>query len=258
MITDTRQGAGRKLLLVHGLGSSSGTWRTIDKTLAAHREVIELTLPGHAGTSAEPDSGTFLGLVRSVDDYLAANDLVGVDMVGTSMGGRIVLELARTGRAGNVIALDPGGFWKGWEREYFRLTLGASGGLLRFLRPVLPALCRNTATRTLLLLQLSAKPWDLDATLVADELRTLADTPTFDALVRDLAHGAGQKGPAAPGTGRIAIGWGRNDRLCIPRQAQRAMTQFPSATLHWFDECGHSPGWDQADETVALILNTTA
>lgn len=257
VITDKRQGSGPKLLLVHGLGSSSGTWRTIDRALAAHREVIALDLPGHAGTPAESDSGTFNGLVRSVSEYLAANNLVGVDMVGASLGGRVVLELARRGLAGNVVALDPGGFWKGWEKDYFRLTIGASGGLLRFLRPVLPALSRNVVSRTLLLLQLSAKPWDLDAVLVSNELRLLASTPTFDALVRDLVDGETQVGPAAPNTGRIAIGWGRKDRLCLTSQAARAMNQFPSATLHWFDDCGHFPGWDQPEQTTALILATT-
>jgi len=33
-------------------------------------------------------------------------------MVGSSLGARLVLEMARRGRAGSVIALDPGGFWQ--------------------------------------------------------------------------------------------------------------------------------------------------
>ena len=54
-----------------------------------------------------------------------------------------------------------------------------------------------------------------------------------------------------------AIGWGRKDRLCLPRQARRAQTAFPSATLHWFAQSGHFPMWDQPEETIRLILEST-
>lgn len=257
MIKDERRGEGKRLLLVHGLGGSARSWDTIQAALAQHREVITIDLPGHGGTPAEPDSGTFAGLVRSVEAYLDANGLFGVDMVGSSMGARMVLELARRGRAGNVVALDPGGFWRGWERGFFRTTIAASVRLLRATRPALPALSATAATRTLLLFQLSAKPWKLRPEVVATELRSFAATPTFDALVRDLAGGPEQQGPAAAGSGRITIGWGREDRLCLPRQAARAQAAFPSATLHWFDECGHFPMWDRPDETAELVLRAT-
>lgn len=258
MIADDRRGAGRRLLLIHGLGGSAHSWDTIQQALAGEREVITINLPGHGGAAAEPDSGTFDGLVRSVATYLTASGLTGVDMVGSSMGARIVLELARRGSAGNVVALDPGGFWRGWERTFFKTTIGASVRLLRATRLALPTLGGTAATRTLLLAQLSAAPWKLDRQVVATELQSFVATPVFDALVRDLAAGPEQRGPAAPGVGRVTIGWGRNDRLCLPRQAARAQAAFPSATLHWFDRCGHFPMWDQPDETIDLILRATA
>lgn len=46
-------------------------------------------------------------------------------MVGRSLGARLVLEMARRGRAGSVIVLDPGGFWQGWERTFFGITTTA-------------------------------------------------------------------------------------------------------------------------------------
>ena len=87
-------------------------------------------------------------------------------------------------------------------------------------------------------------------------MRSFAATPTFDALVRDLAYGAPQQGIDTP-SGRVTIGWGRQDLLCLPRQAARAMAAFPGATLHWFDRCGHFPMWDKPEETVELILRAT-
>ncbi|HCB75578.1 MAG TPA: alpha/beta hydrolase [Sphingomonas bacterium] len=251
------RGGGKQLLLIHGLGSSWRAWQPILDGLATERSVIAIDLPGHGATKAEPESGTFAGLVGSVERYLVENNLVGVDVVGSSMGARIVLELARRGKVGNVVALDPGGFWRGWERPFFRTTIGLSAKLLRMLRSRLPAISRSAPARMALLAQLSAKPAALSPELVATELTGIADTLTFDALVRDLADGPEQQGPAADPEQRIVIGWGRQDRLCLPRQASRAMAAFPSATLHWFEHSGHFPMWDMPNEATAVILQAT-
>lgn len=253
-----QSGAGQKLLLIHGLGGSWQSWNTILSPLSAQRTVIAIDLPGHGASPAESESGTFNALVASVERFISERGLVGIDVVGSSMGARIVLELARRGKVGNVVALDPGGFWRGWERTFFKVTIGMSGRLLRALRPALPMLSRNTALRTALLAQLSVRPWALDPLTVTTELIGLSNTATFDALVNDLATGPEQVGPAANSTGRIVIGWGRQDRLCLPRQAARAKAAFPSADLHWFSSSGHFPAWDMPLETVNVILSATA
>ena len=126
-----QRGEGRKLLLIHGLGGSWKSWSTVLNTLRAHRTVIAVDLPGHGATPADADSGTIDGLVGSVERYIADNGLAGIDVVGSSMGARIVLELARRGGVGNVVALDPGGFWRGWERTFFKITIGISGGVTK-------------------------------------------------------------------------------------------------------------------------------
>jgi pimeloyl-ACP methyl ester carboxylesterase len=257
MLSFSKQGSGPKLLLIHGLGSSRAAWGPIVPALAKHRELLLVDLPGHGETSAEEDSGTFAGLARSLREFLAAQGLADVDMVGSSLGGRLVLEMARTGESGSVVALDPGGFWRGWERTFFSSTITASVNLLRLARPALPSLAGNPLTRTALLAQLSARPWALDGKLVASELTSFASTPTFDALVADLATGPEQAGPAAPSAGKVVIGWGQQDRLCIPVQARRAQAAFPSSMLHWFKGSGHFPMWDQPAETVQVILDAT-
>ena len=257
MIEYETRGAGPKLLLVHGLGSTRQAWSSIVPALARHRQVISLDLPGHGASPDEDDSGTFAGLVRSVRGFLDAQDLTGVDMVGSSLGGRIVLELARLGSVGAVVALDPGGFWQGWERTYAGTSLSASVALLRLSRALIPALARNPVSRSALLAQLSARPWALDSGLVEGELKSLAETRTVDALIHDLTAGPAQPGPAAPDSGPVVIGWGAQDRLCLPQQAYRAKAAFPSARLHWFKGSGHFPMWDQPDETVQVVLDAT-
>lgn len=253
-----RCGVGKPLILVHGLGSTRNAWTSIVVALATDRELIMLDLPGHGESPAEDDSGTFDGLARSFEEWLVRENLAGLDMVGSSMGARLVLEMARRGRSGAVISLDPGGFWQGWERTFVKTTLSASGKLLRSLRPALPKLSRSAIARTLLLAQLAARPWALNGKLVGQELQSIANTPTFDALVQDLAFGAPQKGPAAGNAVKITIGWGRHDRLCFPAQAERAQKAFPGSNIVWFERSGHFPMWEQPEDVVRLILDNTS
>ena len=252
----TRTGTGSPLILIHGLGNTPRAWNPIVPALAAKHELITLTLPGHDGTPAEPDSGTFAGLTRTVAEFVQNQQLESAALVGSSLGARMVLELARRGHGGPVVALDPGGFWRGWERGLFKASTIASVRLLRLLRPLLPALSANRASRSALLAQLSARPWALDPKLVGAELASFAATRVFVPLVRDLSAGPAQRGPRA-GTGRVTIGWGRHDRLCLPRQAARALSAFPGAELHWFERSGHFPMWDEPDAAARLILART-
>lgn len=251
-------GAGRKLLLVHGLGGSRQSWSPILTALSAERQVILIDLPGHGGSPAHPGSETFRGLADSVESYIVQNGLDSVDVAGVSLGGRLVLELARRGCVGDVVALDPGGFWHGWERTYFRWTLGASYRLLHLLKRQLGMLSASPVTRTALLAQLSARPWALPRELVERELTSFASTPAVAPLIEDLASGPAQEGPGAPAAGRITIGWGRKDRLCPPHQAARARAAFPNASFHWFEEGGHYSIWDCPQQAAELILGSTA
>lgn len=257
MIEFETRGSGPKLLLVHGLGSSRNAWSPLIPALAEHRNLILLDLPGHGASPAEPDSGTFAGLVGSVRGFIDRQGLAGIDIVGSSLGARIALELARKGGVGAVVALDPGGFWRGWERTFFSTTITASVNLLRLSKPLLPALARNPASRSMLLAQLSARAWALDPALVERELLSFVATPTFGALVEDLAAGPEQVGPAADDSGPVVIGWGAHDRLCLPQQAQRAQAAFPNARLHWFNHSGHFPLWDEPGETAQVVLDAT-
>jgi pimeloyl-ACP methyl ester carboxylesterase len=34
--------------------------------------------------------------------------------------------------------------------------------------------------------------------------------------------------------------------------------RFVDARLHWFEQCGHFPQWDAPEETVRVIVETTA
>ena len=122
----------------------------------------------------------------------------------------MVLELTRQGLGRNCAALDPGGFWCGWETRWFHWTLAAAIRLVRLLRPFHPGLSRHALARTLLLLlllaQLSARPWLLPFLLVVGELQSLAATSVFHAMLRELARSSLQQGSAVtpwPGHHRL-------------------------------------------------------
>jgi pimeloyl-ACP methyl ester carboxylesterase len=250
-----RHGAGKPLLLVHGLGGSIRSWDSIVPMLGHARELVLVDLPGHGRSPTLQGRQTIAAYADALDLFIERNGLAGVDTVGSSVGARLVLELARRGTGGHTVAFDPGGFWHGWETTWFRSTLAASVKLVRLLRGRIPALSRNRAARTMLLAQLSAHPGRLDPLLVQNELTSIAATHVFDAMLRELARGPLQEGTATP-PGRVTIGWGRNDRLLLPRQAERAVQAFPTAQLHWFDRCGHFPQWDRPREAAEVILNT--
>lgn len=250
-----RQGDGPPLLLVHGLGGSVRSWDSIVPMLGRVREVVLVDLPGHGRSPALPGCQTIAAYADALERFIDRNDLVGVDTVGSSVGARLVLELARRGTGGHAVAFDPGGFWRGWETAWFRTTLAASVRLVRLLRQRIPALSQNRSARMVLLAQLSSRPGGLDPRLVQNELTCIAETKVFDAMLHELARGPLQEGTATP-PGRVTIGWGRQDRLLLPRQAKRAQEAFPTADLHWFDRCGHFPQWDRPKEAAEVILKT--
>ena len=228
--------------------------------MAECRDLIAVDLPGFGDTPPLAGETSIRSLSDAVTAFIDTQGLRGIDVVGSSMGARLVLELARRGGVvGSVVSLDPGGFWRGWERHAFYSSIWLSIRAVRLLQPLMSAISRSKVARTMLLAQFSRRPWALDSEVVLEEMRSYARAPAFDELLSRLAYGDEQEG-AARGSIKapLVIGWGRNDMVCFPNQAKRALAMFPDARLHWFKRCGHFPHWDAPQETVRLILDNTA
>ena len=220
--------------------------------------MIAVDLPGFGETPPLSGEVSIATLTDSVADFIGKQGLDGVATAGQSMGGRMVLELARRGVGGDTVALDPGGFWSDRELAVFGATLRPSIALVRALRSKLPALLASPAGRTVLLAQLSARPWALSPETVLPDVAGLADAPSTGAALDALTKGPKQQGaPAGTVPGRVTIGWGRRDLVTVPKQAARATELFPDAVLHWFERCGHFPQWDAPQEAARLILDST-
>ncbi|CAN5785925.1 hypothetical protein BH09ACT7_BH09ACT7_45990 [soil metagenome] len=204
-----RQGAGTPLLLVHGMGSNWRNWEPVLPPLTREREVIALDLPGFGDSPPLVGDVTIAALTDAVEAFIAHHDLGDIDVVGSSMGARMVLEMARRGHRGGVVALDPGGFWTDPELKVFGATVGASVALVRRIQPLLPALTRTKVGRTALLLQFSAKPWRLPSDLVLQELRSFDRAASLDEALAALVSWAETARDAArfePGARRYRLG----------------------------------------------------
>lgn len=254
-----RRGLGKKILLIHGLGGNCRTWEPVLDSLARNREVIALDLPGWGDSPPLNGETSVSTLADAVTEFLQENDLLGIDAVGSSLGARLVLELARRGGVlGAVVALDPTGFWQGWERKVFYDSTFVSINVLRTFQPFLRGIVYNRLSRFVLLSRLAERPKKVLPEALLASLQGSVGSPVFDEMLFQLAYGEAPIGaPQGSIPHRLVIGWGRQDHVCFSRQAERAIVKFPDAELYWFEDCGHYPHWEQPDETVRVILDAT-
>lgn len=87
------------LLLLHGTGASSHSWRALAPLLAPHAGVIAIDLPGHgfsgpAARGAHGDGATLPGMARGVRALLAAVGVRPNWLVGHSAGAAIAVRMA--------------------------------------------------------------------------------------------------------------------------------------------------------------------
>jgi len=87
-------GSGKTLVLTHGLGVNTETWKTIVPLLSRHYQVLTWDVRGH-GQSDKPDGNCPAKLFASdLAALLRALDIDGAYVLGHSMGGVIALRFA--------------------------------------------------------------------------------------------------------------------------------------------------------------------
>lgn len=82
------------LLLLHGFGGDLNSWLFNHEALAATHTVYALDLPGHGESSKDVGDGTIGWLAEIVSGFLSAVEQPQVHLVGHSLGGAVVLQLA--------------------------------------------------------------------------------------------------------------------------------------------------------------------
>ncbi|WP_062205227.1 acetoin dehydrogenase dihydrolipoyllysine-residue acetyltransferase subunit [Aureimonas sp. AU12] len=107
-----REGEGTPIVLVHGFGSESASWRPLLAELGeGGGPILGVDLAGHGGSLDAPAQG-FDDLVAGVEEALVAEGISGCHLVGHSLGGAVAVAVA-SGIAVDVRSLllvSPAGF----------------------------------------------------------------------------------------------------------------------------------------------------
>ncbi len=102
-------GEGPIIVLLHGTGAATHSWRSLLPLLAREHRVIAMDLPGHGFTRGRPAGGlTLPGMAKAVAALLTALDVVPSQIIGHSAGAAIALRMVRDGvHAERLIGLGP-------------------------------------------------------------------------------------------------------------------------------------------------------
>jgi len=86
-------GAGRPLVILHGLFGSLNNWQTLAKRLGEHFNVFTVDLRNH-GHSPHSSVFTYEAMAEDVRDLLLGDGLSPASLIGHSMGGKAAMQLA--------------------------------------------------------------------------------------------------------------------------------------------------------------------
>ena len=93
-------GAAPVVLLLHGTGAATHSWRGLMPLLATRFTVVAPDLPGHGFTSGRPAGGLAMtAMARAVGELMAALNLAPALIVGHSAGAAIAVRMAIDGAA---------------------------------------------------------------------------------------------------------------------------------------------------------------
>ena len=246
-------GSGEAVLLVHGFGGSTYSWRKVVPALAAGFHVVAVDLAGFGWSERPKGRGTYT-LSGQEDLILGVADALAIDrfhLVGHSYGGGISLWIAtRHGarlRSLTLVDSTLPAYAVSRRRGYAAVRLLVA----LFVRAVAlrPPFVRRSLERSV-----------FDRAVVTDEL--------VDAYVARLAvEGAvdAYRGLTAPVRGPVPqvdltalrlptmIIWGSQDRLLPLLWGERAANAIPGAQLVVIERCGHLP-MEEQPEVFATAL----
>jgi pimeloyl-ACP methyl ester carboxylesterase len=249
-----RAGLGSPLILVHGIGSRWQMWAPVLEALAAEHDVIALDLPGF-GASPMPTAGTPPGpdsLVSLVGGFLAELDIERPHAAGNSLGGLIVLEMARRGLVRSATPVSPAGFASAVEQAVGSTELWIGVRMARWLAPRADSLMRRRVARAVALGGFVARPTAMPPGEASASLRALAAAPWFDATLPTIKPRQFSGGEEI--TVPVTVAWGEKDRVLFPRQASRAARQIPRARIVKLRGCGHVPTYDDPAQVAEVLL----
>ena len=243
-----------RLLLVHGSGASTHSWRALVPLLHPQFEIVALDLPGHGFTSPLPSAPTLPAVAAAVGDLLEVARLAPALVIGHSAGAAIAVQMALDGRVTPraIVSLN-GAFvpFRGLPGMLFAplarlLTLGGLAPWLFALRAHDPAAVR---------LLIASTGSTLDA----------AGQALYARLLQRQAHVAGTLSmmanwDLAPLLARLPalcvplwLVTGSDDRTVPPAQADEVQALLPAAQRVHLPGLGHLAHEEDPAAAAALV-----
>ena len=247
------RGQGPPLLLLHGLGASSFSWRHNLAPLGRHFRVLAPDLPPHGRSPAPLNADyTIAALADAVLDFLDRQGIPRAALAGNSLGGGLALLLARDypERFPALALLAPAAALTRVPWIFYPLRLPWLGPLAAVLLGpwIIP-----------LALRLAYHRWELITPEVVagyalpfrDRRRRLA----LASLCRQLQIGPLSQVEALLQEIRqpVALIWGAKDRILPVNQAYWMKARLPQAEFHLLPEVGHAPQ-EEAPAAVNKII----
>ena len=262
-------GTGAPLLLVHGLMTTSYSWRWVMAPLAERGfRVIAPDLVG-CGASEKPRDKVYSA--RNLGAWVGALgralDVRGCAVVGNSLGGLACkwLALDDPGATRVLVDLHPPIFP---EPRYAALAAAlAAPGAKALLRWMVRRDPRRWAHRNVHYWDETLKSRE-EARAYGDPLADDAGARAFVAYLTDAVAPAGFRAMAARLEALSAQGedfpvplkivYARRDPMVSPENGARLARLFPRAEMVWLDDCSHFPQVDRPDDPVALVARWCA
>lgn len=247
---------GPALVFLHGLGASLDSWSLNVNPLGETFRVFapDMIYFGKSAKPKHPPTQTeFTSFVLGFMDVLG---LARASLVGNSMGGAVATRTAITApeRVARLILVDPAGFGRElvwWLRLRTMVDFRSRGKPSpRMLRMGLRQVFYNP----------DCVPPKLIETMVA-----LNEEPDlFESYRRVLRVGVDWRGlkdqilsEVRDESHRIRVPtllvWGKQDHVVPVKQMAVAQQKIPHAQTHVFDECGHAPQIEHAEQFNALV-----
>jgi len=267
-VHEVHGGHGSPVLFIHGLGSSGYMeWRFNLASAAARHRVFAPDLPGYGRTEKPRVRYTIAYFARFVERYMEERGLRAASIVGTSLGGRIALEvaLARPQLARRLVLVNALGLGRPRpqmaQMAYGLVTVPAVGeAVMRFTRGALrwasPRTIRKVAGR------FAGASSDLEKVMddaYLDDLRELYATDEFHnaylSTVRSLIHPRALLGGEHDVSARLSelkmpvqLIWGSADPLFPVEHATRAHAAIANCKLAVIEGAGHTPQAERPEE----------
>jgi len=250
-LRDTGPRDGTPVVLLHGFGSSLHIWEDWARLMEAERRVIRLDLPGFGLTGADPTGDysdeRFIALLAGLLDRLGVTQ---VDLIGTSMGGRLAWRFAaaRPDRVAKLVLMAPDGFASaGFE-------YGKPSGVPLAMR-ALPY------TLPMALLRGGLEPAYADKAMltnpVAERYRDMMLAPGVRHAILDRmrAHVLVPPEPFLRGIrAPVLLLWGAQDRMVPAPHAADYARELPNSRTVTLPDLGHVPMEEDPARSLAPVL----